>query len=258
MWWFKKALLLCTFTKKEMWIPDLTEMPIQQQFNLMIKKYGHDFHPIFPYDPLHDKIGSIDLSDKNPAFSETVYTHPDVFTAFINERKKGFTYLMGGYAENRAMYSRSKIFDRNLREDGIDNEPRTLHLGIDVWCDAHTVLFAPLGGMVESFAYHGGDGDYGATVILQHQLETVNFYSLYGHLSKKSLEHIRLGQVFSRGEQFATIGTPQDNGNWPPHLHLQLMFDLHNYSGDYPGVCKKSESEYYLSNCPNPAAILKW
>lgn len=241
-----------------MWTPDLTEMPIQQQFKLMIKKYGHDFHPIFPFDSANDKIGSIDLSDKNPDFTEAIYSNPGLFTAFINERRKGFTYLAGGYAENRLMYSRSEIFDRNLRDDSICNEPRTLHLGIDIWCDANTKLFAPLAGMVESFAYHGADGDYGATIILQHQLETVNFYSLYGHLSKTSLEHIRLGQVFSRGEAFATIGEARDNGNWPPHLHLQLMFDLHNYEGDYPGVCKKSEAPYFLSNCPDPAAILQW
>ena len=111
--------------------------------------------------------------------------------------------------------------------------------------------------MVESFAYNNNLGDYGATIILQHQLQTVNFYSLYGHLSLKDLENIRLGQFINRGHRLGQIGLPEENGHWPPHLHFQLIFDIENFDGDYPGVCKKSELVHYRSNCPNPDAVIK-
>ena len=65
-----------------------------------------------------------------------------------------------------------------------------LHLGTDIWGPVGTKIFAPLGGMVHSFAFNNNLGDYGATIILQHQLDTWNFYTLYGHLSLKDIGNI--------------------------------------------------------------------
>jgi hypothetical protein len=47
-----------------------------------------------------------------------------------------------------------------------------------------------------------------------------------------------------------------ENGHWPPHLHFQLIIDMGKAKGDYPGVCKYSEREKYLDNCPDPGFIL--
>ena len=85
---------------------------------------------------------------------------------------------------------------------------------------------------VPSFAFNNNYGDYGVTIILQHQLKTINFYTLYGHLSIKDIAHLRTGQFISRGENFAHFGPPEENGNWPAHLHFQLITDLGNYEGD--------------------------
>jgi hypothetical protein len=53
-----------------------------------------------------------------------------------------------------------------------------------------------------------------------------------------------------------------ENGQWPPHLHFQIVVDMEipiaiGRKGDYPGVCKLSEKEKYLNNCPNPDLILQ-
>jgi hypothetical protein len=50
---------------------------------------------------------------------------------------------------------------------------------------------------------------------------------------------------------------PQENGQWPPHLHFQVIIDMEFKKGDYPGVCKLNEKEKYLRNCPNPDLILQ-
>ena len=224
----------------------------------ILQKHAYDYYPIVPLNA-DVKIVAIDLSKNNHAFSKAVYGNPENFIDFIESAKKknDATYLIGGYREHRDMYSRSELFDKNIVDNLSAEEPRTLHLGIDIWGEVGTAISAPLGGMVEGFAYNNHFGDYGATIILQHQLETVNFYTLYGHLSLKDIEDKRRGQFITRGQQFAHFGTWEENGNWPPHLHFQIILDIDNYEGDYPGVCKMSEAQKYLQNCPDPNLILK-
>jgi hypothetical protein len=55
-----------------------------------------------------------------------------------------------------------------------------------------------------------------------------------------------------RGEVFAYLGTAEENVNWPPHLHFQLIYDLQGRSGDYPGVCFREELSFQKKNCPDP------
>ncbi|MBC7615450.1 MAG: peptidase M23, partial [Pedobacter sp.] len=98
--------------------------------------------------------------------------------------------------------------------------------------------------------------DYGATIILEYQLDDVKIFGLYGHLSLASLEGLTEGQSIPAGKQFASFGVKEENGYWPPHLHFQLIFDMKDAKGDYPGVCQFSKRENYLKNCPDPALIL--
>jgi murein DD-endopeptidase MepM/ murein hydrolase activator NlpD len=113
-----------------------------------------------------------------------------------------------------------------------------------------------MGGMIHSYAFNNQFGDYGATLITSHQLDGVSFYTLYGHLSLRDIENISSGQYITRGETIGHFGEPPENGHWPPHLHFQIIIDLELREGDYPGVCRYSEREKYLSNCPDPDLIL--
>jgi len=117
-------------------------------------------------------------------------------------------------------------------------------------------VFCPLGGMVHSFAMNNADGDYGATLILLHQLEGISFYTLYGHISEADL-CVSQGDYINHGQEMAHFGTAAENGNWPPHLHFQVIMDMELREGDYPGVCGYTEREKFLSNCPDPDLILQ-
>ena len=64
------------------------------------------------------------------------------------------------------------------------------------------------------------------------------------------------GHLVKRGDVFAEFGMQFENGHWPPHLHFQIIIDMQGMKGDYPGVCKYSERERYLDNCPDPDFIL--
>jgi murein DD-endopeptidase MepM/ murein hydrolase activator NlpD len=139
--------------------------------------------------------------------------------------------------------------------DGGD-EPRRLHLGTDIWGPAGTPVFAPLHATVHSFAFNDAFGDYGATLILQHELDGLVFYTLYGHLSLASIQNIREDDAIEQGKGIGTFGAPHENGHWPPHLHFQIVIDMQGRKGDYPGVCRFSEREWYLHNSPDPDLIL--
>ena len=235
-------------------------MMIQHGIASVLEKHAFEFHPVILFNKATDKIASLDLAKTNTSFTEDIYSSTETFSHYIDQQRKNASasYLMGGYREHREMYRRSKLFDKSLvTEVETKDEPRSLHLGTDIWGPAGTTIFAPLGGMIHSFAFNNNYGDYGATIILQHQLQTINFYTLYGHLSLKDIDGLRKGKFISRGEPFAHFGPPEENGNWPPHLHFQLILDMGNYEGDYPGVCKLSEAEKYLTNSPDPDLILQ-
>ncbi|RYY71963.1 MAG: peptidase M23 [Chitinophagaceae bacterium] len=230
-----------------------------RDFAVIIQKIAHTFHPVVAFNSVKEKIAALDLSPGNKEFLPEHYESTLSLSRFINnEREKaGAKFLIGGYNETRNMYRRSGLFGSNLSEDASKiEEPRNQHLGIDIWGPEDTRISAPLGGMVHSYAYNNNFADYGATIILQHQVDTLNFYTLYGHLALKDIAHIRTGQFITRGEQFAHFGTPAENGDWPPHLHFQVILDMGNWEGDYPGVCKKSEAIKYLLNSPDPDSIL--
>lgn len=158
---------------------------------------------------------------------------------------------IGGYGEDRVIYRQRRHFTADAEK------PRSIHLGIDIWTDAGTPLHAPLDGTVHSFAFNNHYGDYGPTIILAHELAGTPFFTLYGHLSLSSLKGLEAGKVIKSGERFAEIGPYPENGDWPPHLHFQVISDIGNHHGDFPGVCHLADRDYYLGLCPDPGLILR-
>lgn len=156
----------------------------------------------------------------------------------------------GGYLEERGIYE-SPVFQAR------GEEPRTLHLGVDVFAPAGTQVHAPLEGWVHSFQVNDGELDYGPTIILQHETEDgLIFWTLYGHLSEDSLFALDEGDFISRGEVLAELGDNEVNGGWAPHLHFQIILDIQGRAGDFPGVCKVSERAKWAEICPSPYALL--
>ncbi|HUR11723.1 MAG TPA: peptidoglycan DD-metalloendopeptidase family protein [Flavitalea sp.] len=229
-----------------------------ERFYLLSRQHQPQFHPVVAFDPGTELIGRIDLTTENSEVSEAIYTDLDKFTNYIEQlqKKANAVFLIGGYNELRGMYSRSTLFNAGTNDNFQFAEPRRLHLGVDIWGKAGTEVYAPLGGVVHSFAFNNRVGDYGATIILLHQLEGLAFHTLYGHLSMKDIEKLKEGDYIAIGHKLAHFGLPAENGQWPPHLHFQIIFDMQMQKGDYPGVCRNSEKNYYLTNCPDPDLIL--
>lgn len=216
----------------------------------ILKDNQSNFHPVVEFNPAAEKLFQFDFTDNNFELTAEIIADTGLFANYVEQQlgNHNARYGVGGYRENRKLYRRSGMFD--------GEEARSIHLGVDVWGPAGTPVFAALDGVVHSYANNDNFGDYGATIILTHQIESHIFHTLYGHLSLADIEQISEGQVFRRGEIVCHFGPPAENGNWPPHLHFQIILDLQGKKGDYPGVCKPSENHAYLANCPDADLIL--
>ncbi|MEP0712319.1 peptidoglycan DD-metalloendopeptidase family protein [Algoriphagus sp.] len=212
-----------------------------------------DFFPIMGEALTKDNTVVLDFSPTNPALEFIDLSNTQSFNTYVFDQitEQNYTYGIGGYLENRAIYSRSEVFAT------AEADFRNIHLGIDIWAISGTSIFAPMDGIIHSFQDNAGFGNYGPTIILQHEYEREIFYSLYGHLSRADLEKLEIGQKVKAGEKFCEIGPYPENGDWPPHLHFQLMLDLMGNTGDFPGVCSVRELEKFKAICPNPTIVLR-
>jgi 4-aminobutyrate aminotransferase-like enzyme/Ser/Thr protein kinase RdoA (MazF antagonist) len=166
--------------------------------------------------------------------------------------RAGATWL-GRYAEPRLIYT-DRAFALGPYKG---SDRRTVHLGVDVFMPAGAAVHAPLDGVVEAVAFRQQHFDYGGMVILRHApSDGVSFTTLYGHLSRASVTRLTTGTRIAKGEPFATLGDPTENGGWDPHLHLQVALLNDLLGDDWPGVADPDDLPLWRALCPNPAALL--
>jgi len=211
-------------------------------------------HSLFDSSITSNDYISLDLSIHNTALHKVdISSSKDLEQFIFNHIKTNNTKVAyGGYLEKRGIYQRSDYFNKQNSE-----EARNIHLGLDLWVEANTPIFAPIDGTIHSFKNNTNHGDYGPTLILKHVINNHTFYTLYGHLSLASIANKNVGVEVKQGEQIATLGTAEVNGDYPPHLHFQVIKDIQDYKGDYPGVCSQLDLEFYEENCPDPNLLLK-
>ncbi|MDP9046687.1 MAG: peptidoglycan DD-metalloendopeptidase family protein [Bacteroidota bacterium] len=228
-------------------------MDLSRRLAAYLNAHPNHIGKVVDFNSQTDRLYHFDLTaDNTDLYSDTV-SNTDRFSKWVNHQlsSNNCLYGIGGYMEHRTLYSRSVLFDAG-------DEPRRLHLGMDIWGSAGTPVYSPLPGTVHSFNDNDNFGDYGPTIILQHDLDGLQLYSLYGHLNRDSLQGLLAGKPISANQQIGRLGEAAENGHWPPHLHFQLMFDMERMQGDYPGVCRFSEKEKHLKNIPDPQLILQF
>ncbi len=207
--------------------------------------------PVIDPSILKDAYCPLDLSASNSDIAAVTASSSQEWESYIQNHlsKYGKKVAFGGYLEKRNIYQRSEYFLNAANN-------RNIHLGVDFWVSAETSVHAFFEGKIHSFQDNQNHGDYGPTIILEHQFEGIIFYSLYGHLSRASLNALVIGQKVKTGEKIAELGDATVNGDYAPHLHFQLVMDLEGNRGDYPGVCIEAEVPRYAINCPDPLPLL--
>ena len=204
--------------------------------------------PILPEDILNQpyyifKLGHpSDFSNINPQDTQAMVTRTQELL-----KQHQAAWGIGRYGEQRELYTHPQYTQTQ----------RSVHLGLDLSAPAGTEIFAPIAGKCHSFQNNAQAGDYGPTIILEHHLNNITFFTLYGHLNHDSIQQLKIGQAFKAGDHLGNIGAPSENGGWPPHCHVQLIRDIGNYHGDFPGVCCITEAAEWLHRCPDPSTLLK-
>ena len=203
-----------------------------------------------------DRAIVFDLSVASPMFAspaETTDTAAMTAKLFGAMRARSTPIGIGRYDEARLLYM-SEAF---AGSGGEHPERRTVHIAIDIFMEPGSPVLAPLPGRIHSARDNAARLDYGPTVILEHAPEGAPpFYTLYGHLTRASVAHLSAGDRIERGQTIATIGPAPENGDWPPHVHFQIIADMLDMNGDFPGVAVASARAAWLSLCPDPNLIL--
>lgn len=179
-----------------------------------------------------DRVESMDLTDGYDA---------STLVEFVTSGR----WAIGGYLEKRKnMYTAPQYENR-----------RDIHMGVDIWAAAHEPVFAPVQGYLAYKAFHDQPGNYGGTIVVQHNVGQEYVYALYGHLSESSVTAAVIGQHLEAGELVGRLGEWHENGNWPPHLHLELSVKDPG-KADMPGVVSNKELIEAKKRHPNPKLLI--
>lgn len=232
----------------------LPPVPHAPRVTTWLKEHSANFAPLTGHDLRTTPVAPIDLGVGSPLVSsESSENGLEELDRRIQRRltEYGATIGAGGYGEARLIYDWTK--------NPMGEEPRTIHIGIDLSLAAGSPLYAPLDGVVHGFENAAARHDYGPVIVFRHRTDEpdpVEFYSLYGHLSPDSLEGLHIGKPIAKGEQFARIGTAPSNGDWWTHTHVQLITDLLDVPCNADGVVRASRRSVWESLCPDPNLIL--
>lgn len=228
-----------------------------QQAHLNFQKWSESITVpltgLFPSVQKNDVV-SIDLSKNNTIVkTEKEFNNPEYFATKLEQIQSQHPtkIIAGGYLEKRALYTSDLYNSKN------STAKRNVHLGVDFWLPNNTPIHSPLEGRVVCSVHQEELKGYGGFVILKHQFDAISFFSLYGHLSKESITKYKTGDIVKSGQKIGELGTYEENGEWVPHLHFQIMLDLLDYTNDFPGVVLESEVDYWKHVCPNPNLLFQ-
>ncbi|MDX2346907.1 MAG: peptidoglycan DD-metalloendopeptidase family protein [Legionella sp.] len=218
----------------------------------ILERHQGEFGLVLPEKYQCGKVHVLDISKESAEFD-----HVDIYSteALLKHSKEvreqtGADLVIGRYLEDRNIYQRGKNYQAP------EKEARSVHLGQDLMVPSGTPIYAPIAGKIHSFKDNNAVADYGPTLILEHNLDGITFYTLYGHLSRDAIKGLHVGQTIKKNQQIATVGKPFENGGWPEHVHFQIIDNMKGEFGNYKGVIEPSKVSEYAKHCPNPNLIL--
>lgn len=168
----------------------------------------------------------------------------DFSEGYRPEYVRSFKWGIGRYNEKR----------RNMYMAPQYENKRNIHVGIDIFSQERQPVFSFYDGVICYTADDDQPGSYGPTLVLRYILDDQLLFGLYGHLSRSSLDNLWKGDRVKKGQKIAVIGSKEENGGWPPHLHFQLSLDDPG-KADMPGVVSDGNRKDALKTYPDPRLV---
>jgi len=182
------------------------------------------------------RVLALDLGVASPLLAGDIHQngHPHLYRriqAVLDEA--GADFAAGLHGEAR------------FSESGEENR---VHLGVDLFATAGTPVRAPLAGIVAE--------KNGGSLLLRHDADNESpFYSLYKGLTAVPASLPEDGKI-AAGTEIGRIGSAEENGGRPPHLHLQVITDLLDHGCDFPDRAGYGQREVWNWFSPDPLNLL--
>lgn len=174
------------------------------------------------------------------------------FTQEYDANRTRSAFGVGRYNERRPTMYKQQLF---MSKDPRQPQHRDVHVGLDISAPQGHEVRAFHHGVVYALGVNPKPGDYGGTIITEHQIGGRKFWALYGHLSHDSLKLRKAGEQIASGEVVGWLGDESENGGWNPHLHFQLSL-LQPLVCDLPGVVTTKDLAWALRVFPDPQLVL--
>lgn len=232
-----------------------TVHPNEKKFHNWAVKHNFKVTDLFP-TATSNEFKHIDLSVSSKWVGHlNDFSDLDYFQYKISKLQAQYPdkVIAGGYLEPRPIYT-SPAYDK-IGNNG--SESRTIHLGIDFWFPTYTPVHALFDGEVVTAVNDAGNKEYGGLIILKHNVEDFEFFTLYGHNTVASVLKHKIGDRIKKGDKISELGNYPENGNWAPHLHFQIMHSILDYKIDYPGVAYFNQLDIWKGLCPDPNLLFK-
>lgn len=173
---------------------------------------------IFP--DLKGRLGYVNLNvESRKMFDAKVYREynplldPSVCEKFVTDihRREEMDFSYGGYLEDRSHLWRGHYQEKT---------GAFTHLGVDFNVPVNTAVSVPVPSEVVYTLKDGDeDGGWGGMVVLKTKVVGVHY--LFAHLRRETLPSV--GSVLPRGSMAGLVAGYPENGNWYPHLHMQVL-----------------------------------
>ncbi len=153
------------------------------------------------------------LAERKLARDPNPLLDPAICQAMVADihAKYSLDFSYGGWMEDRSTLWKGSY----LAQHGTFT-----HLGIDVNAPSGTEIAASFDAEVARIDDdYPEDGGWGPRVILKRLSKPI--YLIHAHLDRNIL--CKVGDTLKQGQVFASIGKAPYNGNWFPHLHLQIL-----------------------------------
>ncbi|MBL0375262.1 aminotransferase class III-fold pyridoxal phosphate-dependent enzyme, partial [Rhizobium sp. KVB221] len=218
-----------------------------------LEREAHSFAPVIRPNLSRPQVTVFDFSATSPDATLLDSLDGPGFDRYCEERiaTEGADFGVGAYGEDRTIY-KGDAFGTTA-----PHVRRTVHIGIDIFAPAGEPVHAPMAGTVAFIHDDAVAYGFGPTVLLQHETDHGDvFWTLYGHLSRASVARLRVGQPIAKGAAFTEFGPRPENGEWPPHLHFQIVTDHLGLGARMHGVGTLAEWQIWQQVSPDPSVVL--